>query len=372
MNPDFRIRVNGRDVSENIKDRFIRLTLVDRSGLEDDEFELILDRREPRITIPNEGDRVEVSLGYEQNPAYEEYSGVMINHGLFYLNEREINGPRGKTLKLIFNPIDMASRFKEIKNRSFENQTLSQIGQIIARDNGLGLRIDDTLSNIVINHIDQVMENDKSFLSKTIRKYEGVLKVVNDLMIIAKRENLTTFSGKNLGATDIDLTTAKSYVATTEIDSNFSGVKAFYRNEAEADTNEILVGEAGNISSLSRVYPTEEEARRAASAKFNSLKRRTENLSITTIGNPFLKAERVINALGDPDINTKWVTSEVKHSIDRSGGYSVTIDCEAPEVKEKKKTITKSPIDTEGSESTSSIERDDNGNIITPSTGKIG
>ena len=371
MDHSYKITVNGEDRTRVIDDMFVSLSLTDKSGIADDEFELEVTRDEPRLQVPNVGDRVELALGYSDGQDYEEYRNIMINHGLYYLNERDFYGPKAKTLVLSFNPIDMASRFKEVKNRSFDGQTIKQIGETIALDNGLALRIEESLGNILIDHVDQVMQNDKHFISKLVSRYEGILKIANDFMVLARRENISSFSGESLEEITIDLTEVVDYHASEKIDSSYSGVKAFYRNSSEATTSEVVVGTIGNITSISQIYPTQEEAREAAQAKFNSLKRKTETLHIKVVGNPLVKAERVINAIGDPDINTKWVVSQVKHTIDKKKGYQTEIDCTAPKEKEKKSYRQVATTTQEENPVESSIERDSDNNIVTPDSGKL-
>jgi phage protein D len=269
---------------------------------------------------------------------------MMVHQGDFYLNEIEESGPAPAKLTLTFNPTNLLSQYKEAKTRTWDNKTIGDIASQIALENGVTPRIDTNLKDIVIDHIDQIRQTDVHFLSNMLRNYKGILKLTSRLLVVATRQSLSSITGIPLNTVLIDLSSVKSYTATTQMASEYSGVKVYVKNTDTAETEEILVGEETNndktkdkaVTVIRTPFANRTEATKAGQTKLNSLKRKKQTMKITVLGDPTIKAERALEL-----VNTRrpfpvnWLTSLVKHTISKQG-FVTEIDCELPTAKDSK------------------------------------
>jgi phage protein D len=209
---------------------------------------------------------------------------MMVHQGDFYLNEIEESGPAPAKLTLTFNPTNLLSQYKEAKTRTWDNKTIGDIASQIALENGVTPRIDTNLKDIVIDHIDQIRQTDVHFLSNMLRNYKGILKLTSRLLVVATRQSLSSITGIPLNTVLIDLSSVKSYTATTQMASEYSGVKVYVKNTDTAETEEILVGEETNndktkdkaVTVIRTPFANRTEATKAGQTKLNSLKRKKQ------------------------------------------------------------------------------------------------
>ena len=68
MQPSFRIVADGTDVTQRLNDRLLKLTLLDKPGMESDSLILRLDDRDGQVALPRRGAVLEVHLGYAGEP----------------------------------------------------------------------------------------------------------------------------------------------------------------------------------------------------------------------------------------------------------------------------------------------------------------
>jgi uncharacterized protein len=337
----FKLTANNIDYTSVIEENYETITYIDKAGYENDELTIILND-EPVTRIPQVGSKISFYLGYANNAAYEEKTNMMVHQGDFYLNEIEESGPAPAKLTLTFNPTNLLSQYKEAKTRTWENKTIGDIASQIALENGVTPKIDLTLKDILINHIDQIKQTDVHFLSNMLRNYKGILKLTSRYLLVATRQSLTSITGLSLDTVLIDLSSVKDYRAVTQMASEYSGVKVTVRNTDTAESEEILIGEETNnektkdnaVTVIRTPFATREEATKAGQTKLNSLKRKKQTMEITLLGDPTIKAERslkVVNTRRTFPIN--WLTSVVTHTLSKSG-FTTKIDCELPTAKD--------------------------------------
>lgn len=337
----FKLTANNIDYTQVIEENYESITYIDKAGYENDELTIVLND-EPVTRIPQVGSKISFYLGYANSSAYEEKTNMMVHQGDFYLNEIEESGPAPAKLTLTFNPTNLLSQYKESKTRTWENKTIGDIASQIALENGVTPKIDLTLKDILINHIDQIKQTDVHFLSNMLRNYKGILKLTSRYLVVATRQSLNSITGITLDTVLIDLSSVKDYRAVTQMASEYSGVKVTVRNTDTAESEEILIGEETNnektkdksVTVIRTPFATREEATKAGQTKLNSLKRKKQTMEITLLGDPTIKAERSLQVVNTRRIfPVNWLTSVVTHTLSKSG-YVTKIDCELPTAKD--------------------------------------
>lgn len=94
MIPNYRLTVAGLDVTEQVRDRLVSLTVVDEAGQISDTCEIVLDDRDALLPAPPDNAGVAVELGYNDGP--------LVGLGDFIVDEVEFaSPPRGMVLKCV-------------------------------------------------------------------------------------------------------------------------------------------------------------------------------------------------------------------------------------------------------------------------------
>lgn len=86
MTPDFKIIAAGVNITPQIKDRLLSLTITDEAGIKADTVEITLDDRDGLIELPAPGAPLLVFLGYRETG--------LIPMGLFTSDEVTVTSPR--------------------------------------------------------------------------------------------------------------------------------------------------------------------------------------------------------------------------------------------------------------------------------------
>ena len=85
MTPDFKIIAAGADITPQIKDRLLSLTVSDEAGLKSDQVEIRLDDRYNAIELPVPGAPLAVFLGFKET--------FLMPMGLYTADEIAAKGP---------------------------------------------------------------------------------------------------------------------------------------------------------------------------------------------------------------------------------------------------------------------------------------
>jgi len=111
---------------------------------------------------------------------------------------------------------------------------------------------------------------------------------------------------------------------------DFKSVEANWHDEATGQKEKVREGEGSPIKKLRHTYTTEKEARTAAKAELDKIKRGNDTLNMTMPGNPMIAAEGQILALGFRiGVAGLWSIKSARHQITGSG-FTTSIETEKP------------------------------------------
>ena len=321
MKPDFKIIAGSEDITEKIRDRLLSLRVIDRTGVLSDRLEITLDDRDHEIELPATGVELEVFLGYTETG--------LTRMGKFTVDEVELSGPPNK-MTIRAQAFDSKKSLKESKSRSWDGVALGDLLTAIATEHELTAKVGAEFQSIAIAHLDQTDESDIHLLTRLAREYGAIAKPAGGFLLFVKQGEARSVSGQDLPLIDITPPDATTWRVTLAERNKYKSVSAFYHDTASAERQKIQIGEGRPAKSLRYSYPNEEEARRAAQAKLESLNRGASKLSITLPGNPVLSAEVKLNLTSFRErANGKWLISRVEHTLDNSG-YRCQLDGEVP------------------------------------------
>lgn len=321
MTPYFRIAADGKDLTRVIRDRLIRITLTDVSGVVSDTLEMVLDDRASHIDLPRTGVKLSVSIGYVETG--------LDPKGIFVVDEPELSGPPD-TLTIRARAADLRNGLKKKRVRNFDDITLGELVQTIAAAHGYQPRIAGVYAAIQLGHLDQDNQSDMNLLSDLAKRYDAVAKPVNDLLLFVPKGMIKSYSGKPLPAVHkvrSDLT--RWTVSFAERDT-YQSVIAVYRDTVAAKDIEVVVGVGEPAKRLIKKQPNAEIATAAAKAELASLRRGNGKITGSCAGDPAMAAEAKLTLSGiRSGVDGDWALTRVVHEISESG-YVCNFEGEIP------------------------------------------
>lgn len=319
MKPAYSIVVDGKDYTDKIADRLISLTVTDIEELRSDYMEILLDDRAPHIAAPDPGAVIKISLGYAGQP--------LIEKGAYTHTDTDFEGwPLGMVIRA--ESASLSRAFRARRTRAFDNISLADLLNTIAKDHGYSAKISPDLAAIHIDHLDQVEESDLSLLARAVRDRGGIFKSTGAALVAVKAGE-----GRNTMKNLLPAVTVRpeglsrfrlSYHETTRV----GAVVAKWQDFAAARLERVQAGTGTPLMELPAIYPNATDAYAAASAELQKRARSSANGSLTLPGDPNLMAEGRLILEGFRDkVDGEYIITQVKHAIS-ARGYTCDVEFE--------------------------------------------
>jgi len=324
MIPDFRITADGSDVTGHIAKNLASLTLTDKTGMEADTVEIVITDKTGSIALPRRGVVLRVSMGFKE-------SGL-IDKGSFTVDEVGEDGPVD-CITILARSADFRSSLKNSRDASYNSTTLGAILNTVAERNGLTPAIHDDLAAVPIIHQDQTNESDANLVTRLADDFGAIATIKSGRLIFVPSGTGLTASGQLLPAVSISRKDGDRHsFRATDRDGTYTGVQAKWHDLGSARTCTVLAGKEGSTRVLKRVYPDQATAQAAADAAWDRQKNHSHSMNISlALGRPEIGACSPLSLSGWRNEITalSWLTDEVAHRLDGSGG--LTSDIQASE-----------------------------------------
>ncbi|HAT1528273.1 TPA: phage late control D family protein [Morganella morganii] len=339
--PAYSLSAGSVNINERIQGRLISLSLTDNRGFEADQLDIEIDDADGKMMLPKRGEVLSLHLGWKNE--------ALIFKGKFTVDEIEHSGPPDK-LTIRGRSADFRSSLNVKREVSYHEKTLGDIITTIAKRNNVEPVIEKTLAEIKIAHIDQTNESDGSFLARLGKQEGAVAAVKNGQLLFMPQGSGKTASGKPIPALLITRSVGDGYRFSLADRGAYTGVIASWLNtrkperkdevkvkrklkpgknknqEKSQKQNEpqgdYLVGEEGNVLTLSHTYANKNNAERAAKAAWEKMQRGVASLSIQLAkGRADIYPEMPVKVQGfKPEIDgAEWILTKVSHSLNDSG-----------------------------------------------------
>ena len=321
MTPDFKILAAGIDITSQIKDRLISLSVSDEAGALSDAVELVLDDRDGVIEKPRAGAPLAVALGYKET--------FVMPMGIFIFDEWSPSGwPRQVVLR--GKAAQLGGALKEQKSRSWDTMTLGEISEQIAAEQSLEPKVAAALKAVKYEHVDQTDESDIAFLNRLARDHDAMATVKGGALIVMPRGKGLTVSGLAMLPRPIGAATVLSYSATMANRDEWGAVEAYWHDRKSGKREAVKVGDATPIKKLRNPFASKAEAEAAAKGALDEAGRSNNTLSLSLLGDPSIAAGGRILVTGiRASVDGIWSVKSASHTIS-SAGYVTTIEAEVP------------------------------------------
>jgi phage protein D len=360
--PYTRISYNGKDISSDMSEYLMSVTIVDKtitdaSKNESDELTIDLeDSSQIWISdwMPSKGDELEVEIGYED----ESFS-----FGTFEIDEIEYSGaPETVSIKAVAAGISRQLRSR--RSTAHEGKTLKEVAEKIAEFHKL--TVEGEIEPIQIGRVTQDRMTDLQFLARLAEQYgyifsiRGTKIVFTQVYEVQKQEVVTeidrldmiSFSVKDSssGTASSAVVNYHDFAADADIsfmmlagqESGFDFGTADQINLTEAINQTTAKNDVVQNTVLAAVYKdvvaktglkpdqiqirkrveNKSQAEKVAKAALHKANSRQVTARIEVPGDPKLMAGANVDVTGLRKLSGKYHMEQVSHRISRNGGYT--------------------------------------------------
>ena len=366
LTPDFMLTLESKDITGNISDRLINLSMTDNRGFEADQLDIELDDTDGLVALPIRGAVLSLYLGWK--------GFSLVSKGRFTVDEVEHRGAPD-TVTIRARSADFRGTLNSRREESWHDTTLGAIVSSIAERNKLTASVTNSLAGIQIPHIDQSQESDAVFLSRLAERNGGAVSVKAGKLLMLKAGSGTTASGKAIPQITIQRSDGDRHQFAIADRGAYTGVTAKWlhtkdpkpakqkqvvklkrkpkeqhlralqhpkakpvstkttekkQKEQEAREGEYMAGEADNVFALTTIYATRAQAMRAAQAKWDKLQRGVAEFSIMlATGREDIYPEMPVRVSGFKSVidEQAWIISKVTHNLG-GNGFTTAVELE--------------------------------------------
>lgn len=324
----FKIVYDGRDITQDISANVLSVSYTDNDSKEADEIDISVEDVEAlwrNSWYPQKGSTISLSMGYEED-------GILVDCGTFEIDEISIQGPPDTiNIKAIAAGFKKGMRTK--KSKSFENQTLRQIAQFVASQNGLTLV--GTIANIKFTRVTQNREKDLSFLARIAHEYGYLFSVRDNKLIftsvfeIEAGQPVLTIDRSELRGYSIKDKTSETYKEVSVQyhnpgDGEVKGAKVQTLSNADNVTYKQIASEDTLEVRTKAETPAQADAKAKAASHYKNSNQRTGNLSME--GSPLLVAGNNFTLTGLGELSGKYYIKKSSHRFDKGSGYTTSVE----------------------------------------------
>ncbi|HCT9390574.1 TPA: hypothetical protein OUC24_004343 [Enterobacter hormaechei] len=235
--------------------------------------------------------------------------------------------------------------FRERRSASWDNTTLGEIFQKIAKRHNLTPRMDSRLGGFKYSHVDQTNETDSAFINRLAEEHDAMAKPVNSFYVLSYRGESASITGKTLPIIQLRCPPVNEPGCRDFIQCSVDmpgkqksgGVIASYTDEKTGEVKSVTSG-SPPYKKLPHTYASKEHAEACMKGKSRKVKRQSKKIRLDVPGDPYIAAEGMIkmdNSFPDGMRGTISI-DRVEARCTRSEGYRMTITASEPVVSKAK------------------------------------
>lgn len=322
MRQNFRVLANGADITADLSDRLVSLTITDEAGETSDKAEIELDDRDGLLALPESGAELKIALGL---------GFALADMGTFTVDE--VGGDFfPATMRISAKAANMLGEIRARRNRHWKDVTLRDIVEKIAGEHGLKPRVSDTLAGTFYKYLVQTSESDLNLLTRLARELDAVAKPAGQSLIFVPRGEGKAGDGGALPVIPI-LRSQMQEGGTWKQGSRkrYGKVTAEWNDKKTGTVKKHSEGDKAPELRLRHPYASEAEAKKAAKGALERSKR-SSKITLSLAGFwPQLMAEAKVNLVDvRPGLTGEWLVKSVTHSLSGALKTSFTAERNSP------------------------------------------
>lgn len=342
----YRITANDKDITAQIRKRFMKLTLQDSAGEDSDTVAIELDNRDNLIRLPSTGAELKVWIGAP---------GALVFKGAYQVDELE-EPLDDQALVIHGKAAKMLGGIKAPRDATFDGITLGALVAKMAAEHGYIPAVSPALAGHVFTHIDQRAESDMNLLTRLTRELGAVAKPVGGRLVVVPKGEAKTVTGNAMAPVVIDDAHNSSGRVTIQERNDYQSAVAYWFSEAEQRKVPAVAGvvagavavfgeaaqdagqavdDAASVAGpryiIRKTYADQKSAQEAAAAKLKQLQRGKSTMSITRPLTPDIVAEGRLDVRNHrSSANRLWQVESVTHVIGSGEVAYSSAECVTP------------------------------------------
>ncbi|WIX26116.1 phage late control D family protein [Xanthomonas arboricola pv. corylina] len=320
--PQWRVVLDGTDLTERIAPRLLDLTLTECRGGEADQLDLRIHDHDGKMALPKRGVRLAVALGWKATG--------LVDKGTFIVDEVEYSGaPDIITVRA--RSADLTADMRTRRERSWHNTTLGTVLNTLAGEHGLTPRVAEALARTKLPHLDQANESDMNLLTRLGQRFNAVATIKAGALVFAPIGTGTTATGKPLPTVTLTRRDGDQHRYSVADRDAYTGVRAYWVDKGKARRQSVLVGTDDNAKRLRESYADKATARQHAHAELERVKRGLAKFDYTlAIGRADLFPEQIVRMSGfKPGIDDQqWLIAKAIHFLNSQTGLTTSLELE--------------------------------------------
>lgn len=316
---DYRVVIDGRDITNSLKSRVKSISVIDESGIVSDRLTIKLDDQDGKLAIPKIGVKCDIAFG----------GSGLTPMGAFTIDEVAISDKR--VMRIMGKGFDSFTDVKTKKEgRSFKTKNFGVIARVIANDNNLSLKMSKELESYEFEKSPiQQKESDMRFLSRLARGLDGDVKIAGNNIAIFKKGEGKSLSGRTLKEIDLNVKDLIDWNCSFKGITEYKTVVARYFDREKAGIEKVEKGKSGPVFEFQKTFSDRKEAENAAIAKLNEETYKSKTMNFSIENRTDIKAEIIINISGiRKEIDGKWVVKRAEHTLTETAGHKVGVRME--------------------------------------------
>lgn len=319
------ITVDDQPVAGAFYERLISLSVTDKEGVASDSFSAELNDGPPVfLALPRTGATVEIRIGYG--------GGSLRSVGRFTVDKVQATCLPYKVSISGKSENRRSGKFRERKERHWDNITVRAVVDQIASENGLTSSIDGAIGSFEYGWLGQQDESDFHFLERLAERHNALFAVKSGSLMFAARGSGLTAGGTFVGSVVVTPPIIVQGSCTFEVNdqTRYKKVVAYHQDKEKAERVEIEVdadADGDSVYRLPEPYADVAEADKAAQAKAKQLKRGEGAASVTVIGDTSIVAGAPLLFQGvRPGLDgVPYLIDAVTHEVSKRGGFTTKI-----------------------------------------------
>lgn len=346
--PDWSVSLDGVDLSDTLRPFFMRMSLSEKRETAADQLRLTIDdsgHGGVRIALPPPGASIVIAMGWKIAPPGA--AAGLIDKGTFIVDEIRHSGSPD-VIELTARSADFTSEWRKRRDAKWEDTTVGSILEELSGRHGLTLRAESGLAGKERKLVTQSRESDMALLRRLGTEYHAVATVKDGNLLFIPLAGGKTADGTALPAVTVRRSDGDGHSFTIAKRQDYSGVTAKWQDRQQAKRkvkkvegaetvkrsthSTVSAGSDDNAKVLSKVYPSEAEAQRAADAEWSRIRRAPRRLSLNlAYGRPEIEAEQplIVEGFREEITAENWIVAECTHTLD-GNGLTSTLSCEVP------------------------------------------
>lgn len=329
--PIYRITKDDVDITDRFNDRCTSIQIRMTSGGGDsDTIQIVLDNRDFKLMTPDVGAKLRIDLGYKEIG--------MSYMGTYEINTFEYAGVPHE-LRITGTSVGFMTALKAPAIKHFENKTLGQIIDEIAKIGGVEPRVHSQFTNEKIPYFNQSM-SPLHMLHELERRNGAIAKFSDNKLVFVPRGEGVTYSGASQPTLVLEPWMFGQYSVRFSKRTAYAKAKVSYRDASGATrwVEQENPNRQQNDNDQNQAYlygkrmNSEAEARKQAEAVMDMLRRQECEANFTLAkGDPWIKDQCpiIVRDMFNP-VNGAYVAEVVTHTYTKDQGIGTTILAKYP------------------------------------------